>query len=357
MVYTYILSGASGLDNRQFRKLLNDNGFVEVDLASKPSYVDFIFLEQNRGGYNKDTYGIRNKVRNLLENSKSIVSDKEILYSAFVKYYPELAKNYMAETWHMKELNALPKDKVIIMKPVGRNACSGKDVFVIDTPEYFQQVKIYLNKYESAIASEYIANPLLFHGRKFHLRVYLMVRTHPTYEYYIFPRARIMTAKAPYKNSDYKNKDIHDTHLASTEKDYWFPQDLAAIYSREYTDYIEQQINVVGTAVGEILRLVAKPYEESQAAFEIFGMDILVNDKLVIKLLEVNEKVGFGSCDITPDFDREKGPWTPEFSEFSSQLFQWIFEKSLNPLFDNIKYPIYKESWPEKPKLLSYFCN
>ncbi len=40
------------------------------------------------------------------------------------------------------------------------------------------------------------------------------------------PQAKLFTAKEKYKNEDWFNKDIHDTHLKSTDNDYYYPDDL-----------------------------------------------------------------------------------------------------------------------------------
>lgn len=74
---------------------------------------------------------------------------------------------------------------------------------------------------------------------------------------------------------------------------------------------------IMGCAV-KIIQPHARKYNESETAFEIFGVDfmiardVLTND-FVVKLLEINAEAGYGyKNDVV------------KYTEYCSQYFQWI---------------------------------
>ena len=65
-------------------------------------------------------------------------------------------------------------------------------------------------------------------------------------------KGKIITAELPYKNEDYTNTKIHDTHFKSTYINKYFPNDFEL--SKEVTDNLYEQMNEIMGAVSSIIK-------------------------------------------------------------------------------------------------------
>lgn len=326
---TFIISGASGLDRNPLRQLLLENGFVEKSI-DQTDYVGFFQFEQYRAQFDKRGYFIRSYLKNILSNEKKIITNKESLSNILKQHYPTLAAKYLPETFNLYSVYNISPGQIYIARPVGDSACAGKDIFIITNTQELNEVKRRHRRYSSSILSQYITNPLLWEGRKFHLRMYLLIRAGPdlTYETSLWKRGKILTAAEPYKNEDFGNKRIHDTHVSTTPRNLYFPEDLPLV-----ADTLFQQMNEITFAVTEIMRDHSRPYPESKNAYEVFGLDFLVTDRLEVKLLEINDRVGYDPCNVGALWDPAVGPWTPDFTQFSKEYFTWIYFHAIRPTF------------------------
>lgn len=193
---------------------------------------------------------------------------------------------------------------VYIAKPIGK-ASSGEGITVFSTEDELERAKeIIYSKWKQGIVCDYINNPLLFDGRKFHLRVYLFISTIGLSS--LFKEAKIITAGLPYKNEDYTNRDIHDTHLQSTNKDYFFTKDFP--YNRKL---VWPQIEDIATAVSNV---PFGGYREAKVSYDVLGLDILIDDNFKCWLLEVNFSPSMRSIDYSDYTDFEKQFLTWEFN-------------------------------------------
>ena len=105
---------------------------------------------------------------------------------------------------------------------------------------------------------------------------------------FIVKRMQILTAKKKYKLNDF-DLDIHNTHYKDSEKNLTMENYFAKTYGKDNEKYIYQQIIKLFSYILKIDDL--KCYTKN--CFEIFGADILITDDFRIKLLEINDKVGF----------------------------------------------------------------
>jgi hypothetical protein len=182
------------------------------------------------------------------------------------------------------------------VKPVGKGAHSGKNIYMIyDKKSYYNIINVVksrkFSKYDNIIISKYITDILLFEGKKFHFRVYMLASyINGKFSYKVLPFTHLVTAQKLYKNTDFNNKTIHDSHFDSTPRDYTCPYDLTGTM-KEYYKTIFSNINKCLDIVAKILKPYAKPYEQAENAFEIFGCDFLVRKNLDVILMEVNDKV------------------------------------------------------------------
>jgi len=226
------------------------------------------------------------------------------------------------KTFNVKDVYTID-NKIMIVRPVKRYLGGGVDIEIVSSNDEYQKVKKrLLQKYTNVIISEYITNPLLFENRKFHIRGYMLVITHP-YNYKLFKFGKIITAKNNYKNTDWHNKDIHDTHIKSTPKNLYFPSDLEL--SKDKLKHIMTQMHTIAKCLGTMLEKHAHPYPESNVGFTILGLDLMITTDYVVKLLEVNaDEVGFDPVGDAID---------PKFSAFSRKIFKNIYKYAIKPTF------------------------
>jgi hypothetical protein len=153
------------------------------------------------------------------------------------------------------------------------------------------------------VLQEYIDNPLLFNEKKFHIRGYFIYHYFNSKEtekkekkYYISKNMKIFTAISPYKNNDYYNKDIHDTHAGSSIKGLSFYNDLSNMLGKDKTNYVYEQIKNIFKYVGKIIN--SKCFEEALNCFHIFGYDVMITENLDVKIIETNYRPGYPRLDI-----------------------------------------------------------
>lgn len=308
---TFLIKGDSGLDYNELRKIFNANQFNEVIDETIATSIDFIFIEPIEGRLPK--INIRCKMKNVLNENKKIITSKDNLYLNMMEKYPK--NNYFAKTWVLTErchFTSFP----LIVKPVGPNACAGRDISIVTTKEeLITAARKLLKKYKNAIACEYITNPLLFNERKFHLRIYLLVRAIPFFAS-VCPKGKIITAQNRYRDRDWSKKKIHDTHVASTPGHWFFPDDLTSL-TKDQNMHIFTQIEKALLDSSSLLSKCKLTYDECENAYEVFGCDFIVRNNLEVVLIEINDHAMYKSQDYSKN------------DVFSRYYFEWLW-KSLN---------------------------
>lgn len=303
---SYLIAGSAGLHQEFLRVCLEKLGLTE---ALNVTSVTYLHVELTEGVFDHSTYEVKSRVKNVLRNEKRNITSKDRLS------VNKRLQEWLAPTRNLSQVENLKEGEVLILKPVGTGAYGGKDIVIVtNTTELLQAKKRLLQRYKSAVACQYIRNPLLFQGKKFHLRTYVLVNTQR--EHHVAPFGKILTAKLPYQDGDFSNKAIHDTHLDSTETNWFYPEDLEvpALEKSHLMREVEKVLHMIGESVP------ALSYQESKYAYEVFGVDLLITNEYRVVLLEVNEKVGY-------DFVDERGA-----RDFSSKYYSWVVEKGVKPL-------------------------
>ena len=378
--FTYLILDNQGLYHDRLREILDAKGFKEVSkqhvLSSPNKFVDFFWMGQsNEEGnrFDKELYKIKSTLKTLLwrDNShirgKDAITNKQQLYLNMKKFFPEICSKHMAKTFILDNIESLKQIKlndtdeltttttdesitstdtdtdtdteknskrIFIVKPVGHGACAGVGVTVItNDKELLDARKELCKRFKHIIISEYIQNPLLYEGRKCHMRMFLLINSDSTWS--LWEKGRIKTANLKYKKSDWTNKDIHDTHLKSTPKDIYYPEDLfsdlphGSTNLKEKYEYVHQQMKIILDAVAKIVKPHVKCYEESKNCCEVFGVDFMITDDYVVKLIEINAEASYEM----KDKDDKK------FKKFCSEYFDWFYKESL---LSKLKY-LYKK--------------
>ena len=293
-----------------------------IQIFDQQPHIDIIlrfstFLDKikpiNTISYNTQTI-LNNEI---IENN--VIKNKKNLYFNMLKYNPKIAFKHFSKTYLLKDIYKI--NNVYILRPFN-NSGGGKNIFIVTSTKELINIKkkINVNNY---IASEYITNPLLFKNKKFHLRVTFMITCIDSkISLSIFKHIRILQAKMPYKNKDFSNKDIHDSHVSSTDDDYLFSTEFKS--NKNYNNIIRQIILVINECFS-IVKPEIKLYPETKNSFQIFVSDFMITSEYIIKLLEINHG------DIGYNFLNVKNYNIQQI--FNKNFFKWIFIKTIVPIF------------------------
>ena len=165
---------------------------------------------------------------------------------------------------------------------------------------------------DSYVISRYIDNPLLVCGKKFDIRMYVLVTTFRPLKAWISDLAFCRFCTEPYEKGDLENSFVHLTNVAIQKHGDAYNDKhgskwplsclrifLEGTYGREVSDRLFHTIRLV---VLHSLRAVQKNIINDKHCFELYGYDMLVDDALKPWLLEVNASP---SLTVTTEADRK----------------------------------------------------
>ncbi|XP_017784470.1 PREDICTED: probable tubulin polyglutamylase TTLL1 [Nicrophorus vespilloides] len=256
------------------------------------------------------------------------ISRKDLLVKNIKRYRRELEKegNVIAEKGDSKYLHldfipvtfVLPADynmfveeyrkspqSTWIMKPCGRSQGSG--IFLInklsklkkwsrDTKHIFQPQ---LAK-ESYVISRYIDNPLLIGGKKFDMRLYVLVTSFRPLKAYQFKHGfcRFCTVKYDSSVAELDNMYVHLTNVSVQKHGGEYNSihggklsvqnlrlHLESTRGKEVTEKLFDQISWL---IIHSLKAVQPVIASDRHCFECYGYDIIIDNKLKPWLIEVN---------------------------------------------------------------------
>ena len=304
---------------KQYKELIDDN----VNLFLPKTYDNIFKVKNNELEFDKNKVYIVKPSNSWKGYGIKIITN--------IKDLEEYKKNINIIKKHMNKLKTIrynndKEDEKKIEKYINKN----KDLKKC----YENYFDIPLNSFEKVfskqiIIQEYINNPLLFKNRKFHLRSYLMIKLfNNKLSFSYFKKAKILTAKDEYKNNDYLNHDIHDTHIGSTDADYYFPEDLKKYANKKITDdiinYLYKQMNIIGDITVIIdKKNNLKNYDKVKNAFDVLGVDLMITENFQLKILEYNvHNIGHGVINKNAD----------NVLEFENDFFNWVYNEGIKPL-------------------------
>lgn len=331
-----IMSGNKRFNHDHMKKLLDKHGMKEVDVTrAQTESAQFVWVDVNdQGIFDKRSYGIHCQVKNLLDDKKGCITDKESLHYLLQERFPKESAKYLPHTYNVRDTDPDTMDwsngKVYILRPVGKGKFCGKGIVRVSSPDEFRaaQAEMIKEPTDHAIASEYVTNPFLIDGRKSHIRMYWMVRgatERLPAACSLCPVAIFCTAKKPYVQDNLDDSEIHDSHNKTTDKCVFWPKDMPERMPAEAIPIAHAQAEEIMRCVGEIYTKEAKPFSEATYGFEIFGVDFLMDDKYNMHLIEINDRIGFGKAKNDPDPENR-------FETFTEEYLQWVYEKAVGPM-------------------------
>jgi hypothetical protein len=355
---TFAIHDKQGLNHIRLVDILTDHKWKQVDI--KTPNADFAWVGATVGGdflrYEESIYEIKTTVKNLLKGNgvkgfstsdpdypytKNVITDKAQLYMEMSKKCPEICKKYMAESWFLSDEKRVAEyseadDGILIIKPLGVGAGGGEGIVYVTNKEELAEFTNAVKRRKQSkdkgtkdyLVSKYIRNPMLIEGKKFHLRMYFMVcmRANHKSDWFLFEEGKIITAELPYKDADYMNKKIHDTHFKSTKKNRLFPESRELGISDKEAKSIMQQMREVLRCAYDVYKPHIASTRESKYGFEVFGCDFMVTSDAGVKLLEINARHDYGVNDVKKE--------APEvYERFCSDFWDWIYKHAIEPVF------------------------
>jgi hypothetical protein len=253
--------------------------------------------------------------------SKTILNKKHLLDQIHINLYDVFVKSSDDKIYDAidKYKKFFTEHKVNILKPIYGN--SGSDIKAFDNfdeckaylIDYINKNKEYLksfnlekyNKISHAnlaffpkiewVLQEYINSPLLFQGYKFHLRGHVVYYNKAgKLSIYLYDDMRVITAKKPYKQKDYGDKAVHDTHaILSIHNKLTFKRDIVNEIGKDKADYIFKQLIDIAKNMSHTVDIAC--YPENKNCFHVCGFDIMITEDYIVKIIENNHRGTIGA--------------------------------------------------------------
>lgn len=189
-----------------------------------------------------------------------------------------------------------------IMKPCSK--AQGKGIFIINklsqTKKWANQRWTNVPMKEGYVVSRYIENPLLVGGKKFDLRMYVLVISYRPLQAFVYREgfARFCNVKYSADVDDMDNPFVHLTNVAvqKNNEDYnsshggkWSIGNLCLyVESTRGRHAGEKLLRDIHSVMLHSLKAVQNVIINDQHCFECYGYDIIVDDTLKPWLVEVN---------------------------------------------------------------------
>jgi Tubulin-tyrosine ligase family len=198
------------------------------------------------------------------------------------------------------------------------------------------------------IASEYIIDPMLYLGYKFHVRIMCIAFIGEDNELSVWVKntGMVVPAAAVYSAGNFDSAEIHDTHLTSnTPLAGIYPDvltaantDVGTLTAANTDGYALSGIGNIAvrpSAVNDLIKklfTVMRPwinkYPEAENAYDLYGIDIMFKADGSARLIEVNNLPGYpgGLLGSRTSFDSAAFD-RDIFSSIMATAFSEVFEK------------------------------
>ncbi|KAL9886412.1 polyglutamylase complex subunit TTLL1-like isoform 1-T2 [Glossina fuscipes fuscipes] len=290
---------------------MNDNQMINhfpnhYELSRKDLLVKNI--KRYRKDLERDGNGLAEKAESNWSNSAST----RYLHLDFVPITFVLPADY---NMFVEEYRKNPQS-TWIMKPCGKS--QGAGIFLINKlsklKRWSREAKNAFHPQiakESYVISRYIDNPLLIGGKKFDLRLYVLVTSFRPLKAYLFKQGfcRFCTVKYDTSVTELDNMYVHLTNVSvqkhgteynSLHGGKWSVQNLAlyleGTHGKEVTDRLFGSISWL---IVHSLKAVAPVMANDRHCFECYGYDIIIDNNLKPWLVEVNASPSLTSTTVT----------------------------------------------------------
>lgn len=192
-------------------------------------------------------------------------------------------------------------------------------------------------KYKEWVIQKYIDKPLLYHNKKFHFRVYvLIVKTNTKFKIYLFPKGYMYVADNDYDPNDVTNEEKHITSSCNNKE---YPVEYNKYYGNmAYEKNIEPQLKKIVKdtveATKESLICPNDKLKEGYKCYKMLGYDIIPDENQKCHLMEINSRIIGMASEDKPGNCKSSNPslQTPEFKTelMNGMLDIILFDKNTN---------------------------
>lgn len=332
-MYTYLIK-SKNLKENDIKKVFNQRGNwkeYNEDDYEKGYNPDFLYVDNIYASFDKTLYKYNIQFKNITDrNSKMAITDKKQLYDNLLRLNDINIKKYLIpqniikmEHFNNKRDNInnykkyFENNNVAIIKII--SGASGQHLYIFqkfnefvsfcddiikkykytwNNPKYKNMRMKNLYTANEWVMQKYITNPLLFNGKKFHIRTYFFyyryqdpISKNIIKKGYLYKLGNIWTARNKYVQGDYYNLSIHDSRGRNTEQAYFFPDDFSTYYGTDNAIKIFNDILQIHSYILHILN--SECYPESKNCYEVFGGDIMITNDMKVKLIELNGNFGY----------------------------------------------------------------
>lgn len=242
-------------------------------------------------------------VKNLKRFKKQLTKEGKTGEEHSLDFYPTTHNLPSDYSLFVEEFKKNP-GSVWIMKPIAR--AQGRGIFLFTKLSQISQWKNDFRwKPESPqadpyVVQKYILRPLLIGGKKFDLRIYVLVTSYSPLTVYLYRDgfARFTHHRYSTNIDDITNSFMHLTNVAvqKTSVNYddqlggkW---DLRSLKIYLMSRYGQEEVSEAFTGIKELiiksLQSVSKVIINDKHCFELYGFDVLLDGKLKPWLIEVN---------------------------------------------------------------------
>jgi Tubulin-tyrosine ligase family len=281
----YVKTGQSDFDDE-----VNDYFEEKGWKASKSFPVNFIYIT-GEAAYQRNRFDTKksNWISLLWGKSVERLTNKYELH----KHHPKASFLIPTKLIDQGEsLPRLPTSFLKILKPV--EGFSGSGIKIVQSKDEVAEWLESHSDLKEWVLQDYITTPALKEGRKFHLRVFVIVRKEHGKDPQVFVANHKIYNKAEenYKQGDWLNPKIHDTHFKGRVE--FFPNSLPDDWSEDDGLKAQKKINLILKKLLEDEKDF-KPEWNAKNGFEVFGVDILFDEHNPY-ILEFNHKMGHKSA-------------------------------------------------------------
>ncbi|XP_077982123.1 putative tubulin polyglutamylase TTLL9 isoform X2 [Glandiceps talaboti] len=288
-----------------------DFDFYWAEVGWMREYFDHCYLEEHvKINHFRNHYELTRKnlmVKNLKRYRKQLERENGKLEASKCDFFPtsfELPSEYHI---FVEEFKRMP-GTIWIMKPVAKS--QGKGIFLFrklkditdwkknDTYTRRDDKQEEREAPETYIVSRYVDNPYVIGGKKFDIRVYVLVTSYVPLKAWLYRSGFARFSNTRFSLDSIDDTYVHLTNVAiqKTAPDYdpergckWSMQQLRQyLIAKHGIDNVENMFRLMDDIFIRSLQSVQKVMINDKHCFELYGYDILIDEELKPWLIEVN---------------------------------------------------------------------
>lgn len=294
--------------------------FYWCDVAWMREHFDHLYLEESqRVNHFRNHYEISRKnmmAKNLKRLKKSLEKESR-LEAAKCDFFPmtfELPSEYHIFVEEFKRRAG----NIWIMKPAGKAQGRGiflfrklKDITDWKKEDYFHhdEPKETKDLPETYVVQRYIDNPYLIGGKKFDIRVYVLVMSYSPLKVWVYRSGFARFSNTRFSLDSISDTFVHLTNVAvqKTAPDYdsekgckWSLQELRMYFTAKHTPEVTRQLfHQIDNIFIKTLQSVQKIIINDKHCFELYGFDLMIDKNLKPWIIEVNASPSLTASSVT----------------------------------------------------------